>query len=56
MRMVRPNIPFNMPQLVKGRLQSDGIIVGLKQGEEEFESVPLVLLSVGTCYLLGFSS
>lgn len=49
--MLRPNIPFNMPQLAKGKLQSDGIIVGLKQEEKEFESVPLVLLSVGTCYL-----
>lgn len=48
--MLRPNIPFNMPQLAKGKLQSDGIIVGLKQEEEAFESVPLVLLSVGTCY------
>lgn len=54
--MVRPNIPFDMPQLAKGKLQSDGIVVGLKQGDDGFKSVPLVLLSVRICYFLKFYS
>lgn len=50
-QMLHSNVPYNIPQLnVRGKIPSNGTIVGYSEEMNNHLSVPLIILSVRALY------